>query len=623
MRGSNIYDSSAPYSENDLFGSGTATPPPTRPADLFTTTNTGNTMTESVPPPPFGQPSWAASSESAPPRPPLPNFGSDPYSGQPNTTPNFSGGGGLRFSQLDPALAAQQAQAAQNAPGPKVYDPGAEIRAGLLSDTGDDEEQPAPTTARTKKAKPAKAAKPKVKLPTTRRRNNTIRNIALLFGILIIAGALAFYFIKGRTPDAVPPTPTPAPVATLAGLAPPSGGVPITLSDDSKKVIVNGNGGPLIPLTVDTYVVPDDPSKIRDYYVSQLQLKGFKPVNGDLPYGGSGPLYGIPVPHFHYFNSTTNETAILNIVPVSMLQPSRGSNSPLMQDLAGKEAQTFVALSDYGPITDTTTTPGAGTLLAGTPSVNTTSASGTPVATTAGTTTVNNGTTTTTSSGTATTVAASTAPATTTIAVATTVAATTAPANTTTAATTVAATTAPATTTLAPTATPVPQPTAVPGNNGQPGSVPTPTAVITVPPLVNGKVPLEVLTYVADCRALIGKLKPYEDRLFTTVVNPYLAGKIPPQAELSKLFRTSVANMEMGQYAYRLSNEYVPDGAYYLSQISIAYAQDIDNAAKALDQFFDSGKLSYLDDVTAYTQQALRDRTRWNNEVAKGYPYNK
>jgi hypothetical protein len=484
----------------------------------------------------------------------------------------------------------------------------------LLSDTGDDEEQPAPAAARTKKAKTAKAAKPKVKLPSTRRRSNSTRNVILaILGVVIIAGAIAVYLLKGRTPDAPPPTPTPAPTGALSGLAAPTGGTVISISDNSKVSINTNTNAQQTPLTLDTYVVPDNPTTIGTYYTTQLQSKGFKPVdNGTTNFD----FFGSPGVRLRFVNTTTNETGVVNIVPIN------ASVSKALPDLAGKEGQTFVTLGDYVPATAGTTTSGAGTPLAGTSSANTTSASGTPGATTAGTTTVNNGTTTTTSSGTATTVAASTAPATTTAA-ATTVAATTAPATTTTAATTVAATTAPATTTLAPTPTPAPQPTAVPGNNGQPGAAATPTAVITVPPLVNGKVPVEVLTYVADCRALIAKLKPYEDRLFTTVVNPYLAGKIPPQAELSKLFRTSVANMEMGQYAYRLSNEYVPDGAYYLSQISIAYAQDIDNAAKALDQFFDSGKLTYLDDVTAYTQQALRDRTRWNNEVAKGYPYNK
>ncbi len=440
----------APFSENELMGIGaTSAPPPSRPSDLFGNTGTLNEAPP-VPPPPFGQPSWAASNESsAPPRPPLPNFNSDPYTGQP--TPGFQGGGGgVRLGQLDPELAAQQAaQAAQVAAIPTYYDAGAEMRAGLLDDSVRSQSQ---TQTAAKPGRTAKAPKPKkIKLappPVTkgRRRTNPLSLILLVLLVLVLIGALVFQFV----------------------------------------------------------------------------------IRPNL-------------------NNTTTVVA---------------DNTP---------AATTTDVAATGTTNATITSGVAGT------------------------------------AGAATTVAQPVTTAAVTTALATTVAAST--------------TTVPATTTTASTIAATPVSTNVSGVAGTGQTSATTLPAITIPPLQNGKPPADVLQYISDSKGLMDKLQTYQDLLINKVAVPYRRGDIPAQADLNKLLRTDISVVEMGQYANRLKTQFVPLGGYYLSQISNEYADDISNAARAWDAFFDSGKLTELDNVSRFAEKAQKDRIRWVAALAKPYPY--
>ena len=188
-------------------------------------------------------------------------------------------------------------------------------------------------------------------------------------------------------------------------------------------------------------------------------------------------------------------------------------------------------------------------------------------------------------------------------------------------ATTVAAITTAASTTTALTVAPTPIATNLPGVAGPGQTAATTLPAITVPPLQNGKPPADVLQYINDSKGLMDKLQAYQDLLINKVAVPYRRGDIPAQADLNKLLRTDISVVEMGQYANRLKTEYVPLGGYYLSQISNEYADDISNAAKAWDAFFDSGKLSELDNVSRFAEKAQKDRIRWVAALARPYPY--
>lgn len=79
--------------------------------------------------------------------------------------------------------------------------------------------------------------------------------------------------------------------------------------------------------------------------------------------------------------------------------------------------------------------------------------------------------------------------------------------------------------------------------------------------------------------------------------------------------------LALGQIARILKDQPVPAGGYELNQVSLEYANDLSNMANSMDMFFQSGKLSYLEDLANYYDKAVRDRDRWAQIVANGYPF--
>jgi hypothetical protein len=79
--------------------------------------------------------------------------------------------------------------------------------------------------------------------------------------------------------------------------------------------------------------------------------------------------------------------------------------------------------------------------------------------------------------------------------------------------------------------------------------------------------------------------------------------------------------LAIGQIARILKDQPVPAGGYELNQVSLEYANDLSNMANSMDMFFQSGKVSYLEDLANYYDKAVRDRDRWAQMVAKGYPF--
>lgn len=79
--------------------------------------------------------------------------------------------------------------------------------------------------------------------------------------------------------------------------------------------------------------------------------------------------------------------------------------------------------------------------------------------------------------------------------------------------------------------------------------------------------------------------------------------------------------LSLGQIARVLKDQSAPAGAFDLNQVSLEYANDLSNMSNALDMFFQSGKVSYLDELSNYYDKAVRDRDRWASIVTNGYPF--
>jgi len=79
--------------------------------------------------------------------------------------------------------------------------------------------------------------------------------------------------------------------------------------------------------------------------------------------------------------------------------------------------------------------------------------------------------------------------------------------------------------------------------------------------------------------------------------------------------------MSIGRLARIMKDQPIPGGAYELNQVALEYANDMSGIANALDLFFQSGQVTYLDQVSILYDKAIRDRTRWSDIVQSGYPY--
>jgi hypothetical protein len=86
-------------------------------------------------------------------------------------------------------------------------------------------------------------------------------------------------------------------------------------------------------------------------------------------------------------------------------------------------------------------------------------------------------------------------------------------------------------------------------------------------------------------------------------------------------YEVSLMTMSIGRLARIMKDQPTPREAYELNQVALEYANDLSGIANALDLFFQSGQLTYLDQVSILYDKAVRDRTRWSNIVDAGYPY--
>jgi hypothetical protein len=83
----------------------------------------------------------------------------------------------------------------------------------------------------------------------------------------------------------------------------------------------------------------------------------------------------------------------------------------------------------------------------------------------------------------------------------------------------------------------------------------------------------------------------------------------------------SAITLSLGKVARVVKDQPVPAGGYELSLVAVEYANDLSNMANAMDMFFQSGQVSYLDDLSNYYDKAVKDRGRWAQMVANGYPF--
>ncbi len=87
------------------------------------------------------------------------------------------------------------------------------------------------------------------------------------------------------------------------------------------------------------------------------------------------------------------------------------------------------------------------------------------------------------------------------------------------------------------------------------------------------------------------------------------------------LGEVSQLSISLGRMARIMKDQPVPADAYELNQVALEYAQDIAFMSNDLDRFFQTGQVSYLDDMTTYYQKSLRDQQRWQDIVNAGFPF--
>lgn len=644
-------------------------PPPPPPFSTGPTPTPGLGGASVAPPPPpgFGAPSWAQSEAGSPPRPPLPG---DPYStaSAPSSIPQSNlpppppfTGGGVRLGQLDPEAAAAQAAAPQQA-GPAIYDPGAELRASLMPNIPPPQ-QGAPQPVQPPPARPARrglfqrrganaipAAAPTVIVNNNQQRRR-VRPLFLALAILAIfvaaiAGILLWQkFGPGSntatteagvttTVDTTAGTsPGASPGGTLTGGAAGTGaagtgvagtgaaGTGAAGTGNGTVVAGNGAGGTSGPGSLTTTPRPGSTTAAGNQpnTTPGTGTAGLTP--GSLPPGG-----------------TTGGSAALTPTPsqgASSTTAGAGTVVPGLTATAQPPALTTVApttFTDQPPTTPAVTVPG-GTLVP----VTTAPGQATPV--TAGEPPpaevqkylANTNTYLTYSQYFEMAVAEGIVkpyragqikpgvtrinwPAITYYYIRPTIASsTTAAATTTATGTTATATTTTATTTTA----------TVTNSDGQAGASGTATTTAATTTAVT----TPAVTTASTTAAAGTTAAPS-----TTAVPPNFTG-IPividgpegPQVYIyyggANQYEVSLMTMSIGRLARIMKDQPIPRDAYELNQVALEYANDLSGIANALDLFFQSGQITYLDQVSILYDKAVRDRTRWSNIVDSGYPY--
>lgn len=191
-------------------------------------------------------------------------------------------------------------------------------------------------------------------------------------------------------------------------------------------------------------------------------------------------------------------------------------------------------------------------------------------------------------------------------------------------------TTAPVATTPA-VATPTPQAATVarPNTPTAGASQPTPTrgaAVTIVPPsraptIAGGsQIPPAVQQYVNQANDLINQMAFVEGQINTLIVDRYKKGDFSRGAVISKSYEVSFFTLLMGQLAAQFRELNPPAEAKDLNQVGLDYASDIRESGVSIDTFFDTGRISYLEDLSNYMSKAAADRTKWFQAI-QTYPF--
>lgn len=207
-------------------------------------------------------------------------------------------------------------------------------------------------------------------------------------------------------------------------------------------------------------------------------------------------------------------------------------------------------------------------------------------------------------------------------------------------ATAAVATTTAAPQTIAPVATPsgptaTSQPaTLAPRPTTAGAAQPTPTrgaaaspAVTIVPPsraptIASGtQIPPAVQAYVNSGNDLINQMAFVEGQINTLIVARYKKGDFAKGAVISKSYEVSFFTLLMGELASQFRQLNPPPEAQSLNQVGLDYASDIRESAISIDRFFDTGRISYLEDLSNFMAKAAADRTKWF-ETIKTYPFN-
>ena len=85
--------------------------------------------------------------------------------------------------------------------------------------------------------------------------------------------------------------------------------------------------------------------------------------------------------------------------------------------------------------------------------------------------------------------------------------------------------------------------------------------------------------------------------------------------------RLQRAPVVVGHDQKDLANSSVAKRGEITQETALEYANDLAYMANSLDRFFQTGQISNLEDLANYYDKAVRDRERWANIVAAGYPF--